>query len=137
MTQKKTYHLKNINEIAKYLSDKLKNGGVLTLSGDLGSGKTTLAKEIGKCFQIDDKTIKSPTYTYLRRYPEKNFYHADLYRIKESDQMVLLELQELMENPKNILIIEWPEIIEDLLAKNTIKAEIKILNAETRSISIT
>jgi tRNA threonylcarbamoyladenosine biosynthesis protein TsaE len=137
LTQKKTYSLKNIGEISEFLFQKLKNGGVLTLTGDLGAGKTTLAKEIGKSLQIDEKEIKSPTYTYLRRYPEKKFFHADLYRIKNEDQIAIFEIIELLENPKNIIIIEWPEILEEILPENTIKAKIRILDEHKREIEIT
>lgn len=137
MPTTKTFELKNISEIAKYLTNKVKNGGVIAMSGNLGSGKTTLAKEIGNCLQIDECEIKSPTYNLIRRYPEKNFYHADLYRIKEGDEIALLEIFELIENQKNIILIEWPEIISDYLPENSLKIQLKIIDDKTRELIIT
>lgn len=136
MTFKKVFKLGEIGEIAKILKERLKESNILALYGDLGSGKTTLTKAIAEEFGIGNMSIKSPTYTFIRRYPEKNFYHIDLYRLSEIDDLLLQEIEEISINPNNKIIIEWADKMENNLAKDTIKAYLKYIDEYTREIDL-
>src|SRR3989338_117961 len=96
--------------IGKDVAQVLKGGEILSLSGNLGSGKTTFVKGMARGFGIR-KAITSPTFVLFRPYPitGKTFYHFDLYRLKTSRELNELGLIEILRNPKNIVAVEWPE----------------------------
>lgn len=106
------------------------NGGILALSGELGAGKTTFVQGFAKGLGIKEKII-SPTFIIIRQYPT-NFYHIDLYRVENFQE---LGLKEILENPNNIVLIEWAEKIKDL-PKNTKKITIEKLEGDKRLITI-
>lgn len=119
-------------EKASETAAKVKNGGIVCLYGNLGSGKTTFSKGIAHALGIDQFSIKSPTYTYIRQY--ENFYHIDLYRLEEIDELLWQELNEILENPKNIVLIEWAEKLKDKLPNDRIDIELKYLDENSRQI---
>lgn len=99
--------------LANLLLPEILNKKVVLLSGSLGSGKTTFVKGLAKTLGIK-KTVTSPTYTYLHIYPSKNgqrLYHFDFYRLHANH---FPELEEAMEDSRNIVVVEWPEKIERL-----------------------
>lgn len=106
------------------------NALVLVLSGDLGAGKTTFARGFIRSAGIRKK-IASPTFVLIKNYKlriknygnYKNIYHIDLYRLKTAKDILDLGLKEILENPRNIVLIEWPEIIKRYLPKGVIWVE--------------
>ncbi len=133
---KKTYKEAQIGPIALEIVKKIENGGVVALYGDLGTGKTTLTKAIAEKLGIENFKIKSPTYTYIRRYPNNNIYHIDLYRIDSLDELLLLEIEEIMEDHKNIVIIEWADKLEEYLPKKRLNVKLEFVDSETREITM-
>lgn len=119
-------------EIAK----KVEDGGVICLFGDLGTGKTTLTKGIARHFGLKEMTIKSPTYTYIRKHSARgrNIYHIDLYRLNHIDELLLQEIEELFENPQNIIIIEWADRMEEYLPENRINIYLEYIDDKRRNI---
>lgn len=95
--------------LGKRLGQALIGGEVLELTGDLGSGKTTLVKGIAEGLGITE-AVSSPTFTINRTYElgDKRFYHFDFYRIDSSD-IVALELGEAASEPRSIVAVEWAE----------------------------
>ncbi len=116
-------------KIASDISKKFINGGVLTLSGDLGAGKTTFAQGFAQGLGIKDKII-SPTFILMKSYGI--FYHIDLYRL-EDVRLEQLGLDEIIQNPKNIVLIEWPERFKEKLIGAS-EVSIKALDENTREI---
>lgn len=110
-------------ELAGLTAKKISNGGVVCLFGNLGTGKTIFTKGIANHLGINKFSIKSPTYTYIRHHKAKNgnnFYHIDLYRLDEIDELLLQEINELLEEKSNIIVIEWSErMINNLPKKRT------------------
>ena len=100
------------SEIAKFIRD---SNGFYTflLHGNLGTGKTTLVRANLKNLGWN-KPVKSPTFSIVEEYslPSKEIYHADLYRLKNSNDFEMLGLDINFHNP-GILFVEWPEIIAD------------------------
>lgn len=109
-------------EFAKKLASKLKNGDVIVLSGDLGSGKTKFTEGILSYFGLEDE-ISSPTFTIVNEYHKDNIniYHFDVYRLEDSSEFYAIGGEEYFE--KGICIIEWGELIEDTLPKKYIKID--------------
>ncbi|MCL4390482.1 MAG: tRNA (adenosine(37)-N6)-threonylcarbamoyltransferase complex ATPase subunit type 1 TsaE [Patescibacteria group bacterium] len=105
-------------------------GQVVCLYGDLGAGKTTFVQGMARGLGIK-KRIVSPTFIIVRQY--KKLFHIDLYRL---DSAANLGLEEIMGESGNIVLIEWPEKIENILPKNHWEIRFKIVNEKTREISV-
>lgn len=104
----------------------LKNALVLALAGDLGSGKTTFVQGFLRAVGIRKK-ITSPSFVLIKNYKlriknrgYKNIYHIDCYRTKKSKELLDLGLKEILNNPKNIVLIEWSERIKKILPKENL-----------------
>ena len=122
-----TYKSNNINDtklLAKYFAKYLKNKDILVLNGKLGAGKTVFMSGIAEYFDILDQ-ISSPTFTIVNEYTLKNndkIFHFDVYRIEDSTDFIDSIGTEYFED--GICIIEWGNIIKDILPKNTIYIDI-------------
>ena len=96
----------------------------ILLEGDLGAGKTTFTKGIGKALNVE-KTINSPTFTIMKCYKGKYpLYHLDLYRLNGVNQE--FDLEEYIDS--GIAVIEWPHQADELLPKEYLRIIITIEN---------
>ncbi len=125
-------------EKALIIAKKIKNGGTVCLFGDLGTGKTFFCKKMALALNLDDFQIKSPTYTYIRKYQTKNIalYHIDLYRLEEIDELLLMEMEEIFENPQNIVMIEWADKLKEHLPAERIEIHLEYIDENKRGIRI-
>ena len=110
---------------------------VIALVGDLGAGKTTLTKGIGKALGAK-RVINSPTFTIMKVYETTNekikkLYHLDVYRITNSEDDFELEEYFYLDG---LAVIEWAHIIQDMLPKNAWEIEIIDLGDDTRQVTI-
>lgn len=113
------------------LGRKLKGGEVLELIGDVGVGKTTLAKGIAKGLSVKDE-IQSPSFTISRSYAARDgltLNHYDFYRLSDPGLMKI-EIADSLTDPKNITVIEWAESITDVLPETRTTINIKYLPDE-------
>lgn len=96
-------------DLGAALGGACRGGEALLVSGDLGAGKTRLAKGVGRGLGLAPSHVTSPTFTlqavYRGRLP---FYHIDLYRITDPEELVSLELFDELEGP-GVTLVEWPE----------------------------
>ena len=101
---------------AKNYAKNLKAGDIIVLSGELGSGKTKFVQGVLENFNLQDE-ISSPTFTIVNEYNsnEVNIYHFDVYRLEDSDEFFAIGGEEYFS--KGICLIEWGELIEDILPK--------------------
>lgn len=129
---------KETKKLAKSLAKDFE-GRVIALSGELGAGKTTFVQGFAKGLGIKEKII-SPTFVLIRQHKipksSKTLYHIDLYRLKGAEDLKELGLEEILSNPNAIILIEWPEKMEQLLAKNTVKITITTKSNHERIIRI-
>ena len=118
------------------LAPGLHPGMVIYLCGDLGSGKTTLARGILRALGVTE-SIKSPTFTLVEPYTISSLYlyHFDFYRFKRSDEWVDAGLREYF-NSESVCLIEWPEKAGGELPAPDLKIEINI-DGSGRSVTIT
>ncbi len=106
-------------KFSQAISQELKLGDVLALYGELGAGKTFFTQNLCSYLNVKDY-VNSPSYVLMNEYyGDFNIYHLDLYRLNDSEEVLELGLEELI--PQGLTIIEWPEIAEDFLPKETIK----------------
>jgi tRNA threonylcarbamoyladenosine biosynthesis protein TsaE len=101
------------------LAARLKPGDVVGLKGDLGAGKTTLARAIIRAAAADpDLIVPSPTFTLVEVYdtPRGSYWHFDLYRLDDPQQVYELGWEEAL--AEGIVLLEWPERLGALLPKH-------------------
>jgi len=87
------------------------------------------------------ENVLSPTYVIFKKFKINDsffnlFYHMDCYRLKDSKDLLSLGFEEFSSNPKNIIAIEWAEIIEDALLENVISIHLEFKNKKERIITI-
>ena len=113
---------------------------LITLTGDLGAGKTTFTQILGKKLGVTSE-VTSPTYVIEQRYDIEHEHfstlvHIDAYRLEQEDDALKIGLDQTLNDPKNLVIIEWPEKIADFLEKY-LKTDITIeLHDGVRMLSI-
>ncbi len=116
------------------LGNSLKGGEVIELIGDVGAGKTTFTKGLAKSLGITDE-IQSPTFTISRVYEgaKNNLVHYDFYRLNDAGIMAI-EMQDVIDDPNNITVIEWGEPVREVLPKKYITVKIKIISENIREV---
>lgn len=113
------YILKNIDETRKFAREFAKTLGApqtVALHGDLGMGKSEIARTIIQALRGADTVVPSPTFTIVQNYD--GISHFDLYRINDASELVEIGLPYAIAN--DITLIEWPDIAADILPENTI-----------------
>ncbi|MDD2871075.1 MAG: tRNA (adenosine(37)-N6)-threonylcarbamoyltransferase complex ATPase subunit type 1 TsaE [Candidatus Gracilibacteria bacterium] len=103
----KKYSINNIGSLKIDISKPC----LVFLKGDLGAGKTTITKHIINNILNIPNHITSPTYTYYNKYDD--VYHFDLYRLKSYDEFFAIGGEDILDNNNGVIIIEWPEILEN------------------------
>ena len=125
-------------ELAKeILKRKDEAAFIVFLDGDLGTGKTTLVKEIIFALGVKEK-VKSPTFTIIEPYElnNENIYHVDLYRIIDPTELEIIGLREYLNESNAIIFIEWPEKSYGYLKKFDLKISLKHSSEKERKCRI-
>lgn len=140
---KKIFKLDELKNIAVNILDELKNkksnnSTILGLSGELGSGKTTLTQNIANILGVKEKVI-SPTFVILKKYKTKdekfkNLIHIDAYRLESSKELINLGWNDIIEDENNLIIVEWPENVSDCLNNNISRIFLNHKDNQTRTI---
>ena len=103
-------------------SKKIKKGSVLSLIGNLGSGKTVFAKGFAKGLKIKEH-VASPTFKIISEYigDPHDLYHIDSYRLNDSKDFLKIGGEEFLNQNTGVTLIEWGNLINDILPEHTIK----------------
>lgn len=115
----------------------LKKGDIVLLKGDLGSGKTVFAKGIAKALKVK-VPVTSPTFTIYNLYQGKNveLYHFDMYRLSSCEEALAIGVDEIIASDA-IKLIEWPDIIQEIIGEHYYLVDITKIDDEKRQIVIT
>lgn len=128
------YKLSDIEKASNFVLKNV-NRDVILITGEVGTGKTTLIKEYCKLIGVEE-IVNSPTYTLINEYQNKSgkIVHMDLYRVEDINEINELGLFEYLD--KNIVIIEWPEIILKMIDIKYSLINITFINEKERKLSI-
>ena len=122
----RVYEESEIDSVARELLESLapqESATVVSLTGDLGAGKTTLVQALGDALGVHEHIV-SPTFVIMKKYTTQNkqhtsFYHLDAYRIEELRELDPLGWQQLVLQPQTLVVVEWGERIKDALPADT------------------
>jgi hydrolase, P-loop family len=118
----KMIRLENENSTVKLgelIADIIPKGIIIALTGELGSGKTTLSQSIiKKMMKIQD--VSSPTFNIVNEYRDKNqtVYHFDFYRLEDENELFGIGFDDYLSDKKSIMLIEWADKFLDMLPRN-------------------
>lgn len=121
-------------QLAALLANRLTAGSVLTLSGDLGAGKTTFTKGLAQALGIG-RNVNSPTFTMIKEYTDGRLplYHMDVYRLENSDED--LGFDEYFAGD-GITVIEWADYIQDFLPSERLAITLSYVSETERYVSL-
>jgi tRNA threonylcarbamoyladenosine biosynthesis protein TsaE len=121
--------------LAERVGSKLKGGELIELVSDLGGGKTAFVRGLAKGLGSSD-TVSSPSFTISNQYQagKLTLHHFDFYRLHEPG-ILEAELQELVDDPEAIVVIEWADIVEDVLPADRLTVTITPTGDESRRLS--
>jgi len=117
------------------------NAAVVALSGDLGAGKTTLVKTLAEALGLQE-SITSPTFVIEQIYdlPRDAMFarlvHMDAYRLASASELTALGWQELVADPQNLIVVEWPEHVRERIPKDAVWVTMAVAGEEEREIEI-
>ncbi len=133
-----------LQKILKHKSN-MKHATVIALNGELGAGKTTFAKQFAKELGIKEHVI-SPTFVIQKSYIIDNngvksvnftkLFHIDAYRLNGLRDARILCIEDTMQNPDHIVLIEWPENIKGALPDDIVNLNFKYIDATVREVTI-
>lgn len=135
--------LKETNRIAGNFLNTLKLGKratIAALQGNLGAGKTAFAQEIGKILGVVEN-MHSPTFVIEKIYGIdfkgfKKLIHVDAYRLDKESELLHLGWKEIIKEPENLVLIEWPENVAGIIPEDAKRIHFKFIDNTTREIEI-
>lgn len=139
MAESRMYHLADIDTIAVSLATLLANVNIMTFTGSLGAGKTTLVRHMLAHYGVTN-LITSPTFAYVNIYHDSNgnpVYHFDLYRLQTLSDFLSMGFDEYLYQPAAKVIIEWPEPVVSLLTYSVAAVDIEYgIEEEIRQLTL-
>lgn len=131
------YKLSEIRSVAKQLASVTLDYKIITFSGDLGAGKTTLIIEICKQLGVTE-IVSSPTFAIIQQYNLDNqnlIYHMDLYRLKDSWEAIEAGIEDcLLSN--ELCLVEWPENAGSLFPHKTAHVFLQVVSDDERKLVV-
>jgi tRNA threonylcarbamoyladenosine biosynthesis protein TsaE len=129
-----THTVDATEQLGRQLGAGLRGGEVLCLSGDLGAGKTALARGIGVGWGARE-AVSSPTFVFIhehRRHTDlQRLYHVDCYRLEQDAEAASLGLEDLFDGD-DVVLLEWPERVMAVLPPRRVWIEIDVLDENSR-----
>ena len=132
-----TRSVKETRALGRQIGKALASGMVLTLAGDLGSGKTAFVQGLAQGIGVpDDYYVTSPTYAIINEYPGRlPLIHIDLYRMQDAKAAEDIGIYDIID-PDHVVAVEWPEIISAELPAARLSLRFDILGEKIRKISL-
>jgi len=135
MIELKINSLGEIEQTAKDFILQMGENKIFAFYGEMGVGKTTFIKQL--CLSLGvNQEVTSPTFSLVNEYETEEgdiLYHFDFYRIENPEEALDFGLYEYLDSG-NICLLEWPEMIENLLPEETVKIKINLNEDQSRTI---
>lgn len=124
-------------KLGEAIGKNLRGGEIIELASDLGGGKTTFVRGLARGFGSTDR-VASPTFTINREYQagDKKLVHYDFYRLQDPGLM-RFELSEALDDPQVVVVIEWADVVQDILPDQRLTLVIRQAGDDTRDITVT
>ena len=125
----------DLSPVAEQLIQLSSDTPIILLRGEMGTGKTTLVKEMMR--QCGAEESSSPTFSIVNQYDTDQgiFYHFDLYRIEEEEELLDFGFEEYLSSG-NICLIEWPDLAAELISRPYLEVKLNLESDLSRSIKI-
>jgi tRNA threonylcarbamoyladenosine biosynthesis protein TsaE len=131
-----THGPEETHALGERLGELLQAGDVVTLSGELGAGKTALAQGIGAGLGVTEP-VSSPTFALVHEYRGRvPVWHLDTYRVRTLDELIDLSWQDVL-NGGGVVLVEWPERIAAGLPAERLEILLAYGEGDTREITLT
>jgi tRNA threonylcarbamoyladenosine biosynthesis protein TsaE len=123
-------------KVAEALAELLVPGDVVSLTGDLGAGKTTFVQGAARGLGVTDQ-VASPTFVLVREYRgDVPVYHLDVYRLDRMQEVIDLGFEDLLD-PAGVVFVEWGDAILPLLPDEHLRVELRSQDGDARRLSFT
>lgn len=125
--------------LAESLAPREQGATLVTLSGELGAGKTTFTKALAKALGVSVE-VTSPTFVLEKIYAlskEQKFSrlaHIDAYRLEDESELAALGFDELMSDPDTLVVLEWPEKVSGMMHTATVRISLSVESENSRNI---
>jgi tRNA threonylcarbamoyladenosine biosynthesis protein TsaE len=132
-----SYSEQETMNLGKTLARKLRRKDIVCLFGQIGSGKTVLAKGIAAGLGVSREEIISPTFVLIREYPQARLplYHFDLYRLEREQEILKLGYEEYLYG-EGISVIEWADRLRHLMPKEYLRVHLEVQGENIRKINL-
>jgi tRNA threonylcarbamoyladenosine biosynthesis protein TsaE len=123
-------------ELGRTIGRRLSKKVCVLLIGNLGAGKTTLAKGLIQGLGVaEPEEVASPTFTLIHEYGEGRVYHIDLYRLDKAEQVATLGLDDIFDK-EAVVFIEWGERFPELMPAERVEIRLSAIGVDERQIEI-
>jgi tRNA threonylcarbamoyladenosine biosynthesis protein TsaE len=125
--------------VGKALAGYLQDGDLVLLHGDLGAGKTTLAKGIASALGVGD-VVSSPSFALINEYNTglkasvSRLFHLDLYRLRDEGDLASIGFDDLVMSADGVVLVEWPERAATMLPERFLLIELETVGSDSRRL---
>lgn len=126
--------------LVSMLEPKTSRATLVTLSGELGAGKTAFSQAVARALGVTEY-VTSPTFVLAKTYdlPEGNSFrrlvHIDAYRLTSGKELTALDFARVMEDSRTLVLLEWPEMVEEALPDTDIAITLELQPDESRTLT--
>lgn len=119
-----------LESLARELANKAEAGDIIALEGDLGTGKTTFTKAFAKALGVKEN-VSSPTFNIVKEYRSGKLplYHFDVYRLSDGEELLDIGAEDYLDGD-GVCVIEWADIVRDVLPDEVINISIEYAENE-------
>ena len=135
-----TENAEETKALGKEIAENVSGGEIFCLKGELGAGKTTFSQGFLRGLGVEG-ALTSPTFVVMKEYAIKDenlklkkIYHIDTYRV-ESEDVLNLGWEGMIKDKENIILVEWPEKIKDIIPKDAVWLEFESIDEKKRKIT--